>query len=117
MFCFLLAITLCGCVSKSKARAVRNAAFIAGQNAGMVQALQSRAASVTIAGNVRNRMLVWTRDLTVATAFLQAEYQGITDPRGFVIQRNGKQFRIDAKQLLNGEDFELEPGDVLEIQQ
>jgi len=83
----------------------------------MIKALQSRAASVTVVGDVKNTVVVWSSDLTVAKAFLQAEYRGFTDPRRFIVRRNGQQFQIEAKQLLNGEDFDLEPGDILEIQQ
>jgi hypothetical protein len=106
-----------GCESKSTARRQRNTAYVQGQNAGMVRAMQSQAASVTVLGDVRNRVLLWTRDLTIATAFLQADYRGVTDPRGFVVRRGTQQFHFDAQQLLDGEDFALEPGDILEIQQ
>jgi len=106
-----------GCTSNSAARRQRNAAYLQGQNAGMVQAMQSQTASVTVVGDVKNRVLVWTRELTVATAFLQADYQGVNDPRGFLVRRGSQQFRIGADELLNGKDFELEPGDILEIQQ
>ena len=110
-------IGFCSCVSKSRLQSERRTAFIAGQNAGMVKALQSRAANVTVVGDVKNPVVIWTSGLSVAQAFLQAEFRGFNDPRGFIIRRNGQQFRIEAKQLLNGEDFELEPGDILEIQQ
>jgi len=113
----LMAVTLVGCESKSAAKRQRNAAYLQGQNAGMVQALQSKEASVTVVGDVKNRVLTWTRDLTVATAFLQADYQGLNDPRGFLVLRGNQQFRIGADELLDGKDFELEPGDILEIEQ
>jgi len=115
--CLFFTVLLSGCESKSAAKRQRNAAYLQGQNAGMVQALQSQGASVTVVGDVKNRVLTWTRDLTVATAFLQADYQGVNDPRGFRVLRGHQQFRIEADELLDGKDFDLEPGDILEIQQ
>ena len=117
VLCFLLPIAFGGCVSKSRAESERRTAYIAGQNAGMIKALQASAASVTVVGDVKNTVVLWSSDLTVAKAFLQAEYRGFRDPRRFVINRKGQLFQIEARQLLNGEDFELEPGDIMEIQQ
>lgn len=113
----ILVITLGGCISKSTARKQRNVAFIEGKNAGMMQALQTQAQSVTVIGDVKNRVLTWNQDMTVATAFLQANYQGVVEPRGFLVRHGSEQFRLSADELLDGKDLQLLPGDTLEIQQ
>jgi protein involved in polysaccharide export with SLBB domain len=113
----VVAIAFCGCANKSKTKSQLRAAFIAGERQGMVRAQQPGGPRVTIVGEVRNPVLVWSEDLTVAKAIVDAEYYGLHDPVSIVINRAGKEIRINPKRLLAGEDFELQPGDVLEIRQ
>src|ERR1035437_11017856 len=72
----LLAVLLGGCVSKSKADARARAAFIAGQQQAVarMQQIQGQGPSVTINGEVRNRVVPWTEGLTLAKAVVAADY-------------------------------------------
>src|SRR5690349_11130639 len=84
---------LAGCVSKAKAQAQANAAFIAGQQraAMMSRQTQLQGPTVTVVGDVRNALVPWTPDLTLAKAVLAAAYYGTSDPTVIVIQRDGKE--------------------------
>jgi hypothetical protein len=110
-------LALCSCVSKGKADAKANAAFVAGQRQAAMMALQSqiRGPSITVIGEVRNPLVPWTIDLTLTKAVLAAEYYGKNDPSDIVIRRNGQEARYNAKQLLDGTDVQLQPGDVIEL--
>jgi len=108
---------LTGCVSKSKADARARAAFFAGQQqaAQITRQTQLQGPTVTVVGEVRNAMVRWTVDLTLAKAVIAANYYGSTDPTEIVIQRNGQEIHSDPKKLLGGEDVQLEPNDVIII--
>jgi hypothetical protein len=112
-----LAPLVTGCVSKSKAEARAKTAFLAGQRQAAMMAWQNqiRGPSVTVLGEVRNSLVPWTADLTLAKAVLAADYYGQTDPSQIVIQRHGQETAYDPKQLLSGTDVQLEPSDVIEI--
>ena len=107
-------LPLCGCTTKAKARAEARAAFLAGQQQGMMRMQQSQNPSVTVQGAVKVPMVPWTEDLTVAKAIVAAEYYG-NDPREIILVRQGVANRIDPKQLLTGQDPPLQPGDILEV--
>jgi hypothetical protein len=115
----LLAVTLAGCVSKSKANARVRAAYVAGQQEAMrrMQAaqMQSQGPTVTVNGEVRNHLLPWTEGMTLTKALVAAEYSGATDPSQIIIVRSGIATRIDARQILSGVDFPLQPGDILQL--
>jgi hypothetical protein len=102
-------------MSKSKANAKARAAFLAGQQQAMMRMHDAQGTSVRIVGNVKNPMLVWTENLTLAEAIVTAEYQGVGTPVAISIVREGQQFRVDPKQLLRGEDIPLQAGDTIEI--
>ena len=107
----LVAIT--GCTTKSKARLQSHEAFVAGQQQALAQMQQPK--NVMFVGDVQNRMVPWTEDLTLATGIIAADYRGRRDPRSFILHRNGQNYPVSAKQLLQGEDFSLQPGDTIEI--
>ena len=115
----MVAIGLAGCVTKSKAKADARDAFIAGQQQAMTLARmqQSQGPSVTVVGQVRNGIIPWTQDLTLAKAIVNAGYFGASDPHQIVIVHNGQATTIDSKQLLNGEDVPVQAGDVIQIMQ
>src|ERR1039457_3365775 len=75
----LLAVLLGGCVSKSKADARARAAFMAGQQQALVRMQQTLAPSVTVNGEVRNRVVPWTEGMTLAKALVAADYYGAKD--------------------------------------
>ena len=113
----LIVVTFAGCTSRSKARAQAQAAFVAGQQQALIMAQQARTASVTVVGHVRNPVIPWTEDLTVAKAIVAAGYSGLADPREILIRRSGQEIRIESRQLLSGEDVPLQTGDVVEIRE
>jgi len=113
LLCFLLS----GCVSKSKAKLQAQAAFLAGKQQGLqqVQQMQARGPIVTVLGQVRESVLPWSAELTLAKAIVAAGYYGAGDPAEIVVTRAGQEIRVDPKKLLSGEDMPLEPRDVIEL--
>ena len=81
----------------------------------MVHQAQRSGPSVTIVGQVRNSVIPWTPELTLAKALVAADYRGAHDPSEILVARQGKATRYDPKQLLTGEDVPLQPNDVIEI--
>ena len=113
---------LSGCVTKSKADAQARIAFLSGQQQAMMrlqemQQQQARGPCVTFIGPVRNLVVAWHTGLLLSQAVVGANYLGNNDPAAIVIHRAGQNLPIDTKALLNGDDFPLEVGDVIEIQQ
>jgi len=115
----LLAGVAGGCVSKGKADAKARAAYMAGQQEALTRMQQSQAQpqspSVTIYGEVRNRVVPWSEGLTLAGALLAADYCGTGEPAQIIIVRDGVGKRYDVKQVLNGADIPLAAGDVVQI--
>jgi hypothetical protein len=105
-----------GCITKAKAKAQAHAAFLAGQQQAAQRAAENQIPTVRIIGEVKNPVLPWTMDLTLTKAILASGYSGKTDPAGIVIMRQGQELRVDPKKLLNGEDFPLQPRDIVELQ-
>ncbi len=110
----LAALSGSSCTTRAKARANANAAFIAGQQQAWNQFLPMRPNSVRFAGPVRQPLVEWTEDLTLAQAIIAADYQG-PDPRVLIVHRNGQAIPVDPQRLLAGDDMPLERGDVIEI--
>src|SRR5690349_8547195 len=69
LWLLVLIIVPSGCTTKSKANAAARAAYSAGQLQATERILQSRN-SVTIFGPVRNPLVPWTQDLTLAKALV-----------------------------------------------
>jgi hypothetical protein len=114
----LLGLLLCaGCISKAKSDARVRAAFLAGrqQATAPANAPQVQGPSVQIVGNVKTKVVPWTKDLTLAKTLIAAEYQGVGDPSKIRIIRNGLITDIPPEQLLNGEDVPMQAGDLVEI--
>lgn len=110
----LAAFAIVGCVSKTKAKLDAQQAYIAGQQHAMMTMQQNKNA-VQVRGLVKNTVIPWTEDLTVAKAILAAEYQGAHDPSSVIIVRNGTGTEIKAAELLQGHDEPLQAGDLIEI--
>jgi hypothetical protein len=106
-----------GCVTKAAAQAQARAAFLSGQQQALerMQQTQSRGPSITFVGEVKNNVIPWTADLTLARAIVAAGYFGPADPKEIVVLRDGQEMRIDPKALLNGNDILLLPRDVVEV--
>jgi hypothetical protein len=109
----IFVVTITGCTTKRNARLRSQEAFVAGQQQALSQMQHSQ--NVMFVGDVQNRMIPWTEDLTLATGIVAADYRGRHDPKGFTLRRNGQSYTVSAKQLLEGEDFSLQPGDTIEI--
>jgi hypothetical protein len=110
------ALLSAGCVSKAAADARARAAFLAGQQQAMQRMqMEARQPRVTVLGEVRNAVIPWTADLTLAKVIVAASYYGKTDPRLIIIQRNGQELHYDPNDLLKGQDIPMQPGDVVEI--
>jgi len=113
----VLPILAAGCVSKATAEARARSAFLSGQQQALerMQQNQARGPSVTFLGEVKNNLIPWTADLTLARAIVAAEYYGRIDPKEIVVLRDNHEMSIDPKQLLSGGDIPLQPQDVIEL--
>ncbi len=113
----LLCGILGGCVTKAKAKAQADAAYLAGQRDAMarVQQTQPQTPSVRIEGPVKTSVVPWTSGLTLGQAIVAAEYQGVGDPTEILVIRGGMAHRIDIRGLFNGDDPLLQAGDVVHI--
>ncbi|HOX58448.1 MAG TPA: hypothetical protein P5205_15635 [Candidatus Paceibacterota bacterium] len=112
----LLAATAAGgCVSRSKAKLQAREAFLAGQQEAIARMQQNQGPTVTIVGEVRNRVVPWTEGLTLTQALLAADYYGASDPAQVIIVRNGIGKRYDPRQVLEGLEIGLQPGDIVQL--
>ena len=118
-----VAFASAGCVTKSESDARARIAFLEGQNQALMR-MQGTAPQpqppmagpgVTFIGPVQNLAVPWRTGLTLTQAIVSAQYTGNGDPAAIVIHRNGQDIPINPKGLLNGEDFVLQIGDVIEI--
>lgn len=112
---FLLAgLFLAGCTTRAKSDAQAPAAFLAGQRQAM--AAQAQGPSVQVIGNVKNHLVTWTEELTLAKAIVEADYQDLINPRQIIVTHSdGQVVYVDPKKLLRGQDMPLESGDRVEI--
>ena len=109
----ILIFSLAGCTTKSKSNARARAAFLAGQNSAL--RMQPQGLTVAVFGPVRNQVIQWTDELTLAKAIVAAEYQDQRNPREILIRRGGEDFRISPNTLLKGDDIPLQPRDEIII--
>ncbi len=77
--------------------------------------MENRQPRVTVLGEVRNAVIPWTPELTLARVLVAAGYYGKSDPREIVIQRDGQELRYDPKELLQGQDAAVQARDIIEI--
>jgi hypothetical protein len=110
----LVALAATGCVSRSKAAAQARQAYMAGQQAAY-QSMGGAITDVVVLGNVQKHEVPWVAGLTLAQALATANYLGSQDPQSIILKRNSVETQIDPKQLLNGQDVPLQPGDVISV--
>lgn len=113
-----LGLLTAGCAGKSQARLREQNAYLAGQNAILMQQQAQGAApasGVTVVGAVQHPQVPWVAGLTLAQAVATANYVGAEDPKQIIITRNGESATLDASVLLNGSDVPLAAGDVVEL--
>ena len=106
-----------GCITKSKAKLEEQKAFLAGQQQAMMRMSQPQQPVVTFIGPVRNPVVIWSQDMTLAKAIVAAGYEAKTDPNQIMIVRNGQAIPVDPKKLLAGEDIPLVAGDLVQMGQ
>lgn len=118
----LLCVALFGCSSQKSTNAKVRRAYAAGQQAAMAQIQQQQMQQpgdqqVRIIGAVKNSLLTWSQDLTLARALAEAEYLSPSTPKNIIIYRGNQNFRIDPQTVLQGQDYNLFPGDTVQIQE
>jgi hypothetical protein len=114
----LLSLIATGCVSKSKEKLREQNAFLAGQNAALMQRLADQDAQtpgVNVIGPVQHAHVPWVVGLTLAQAIATAEFVGQDQPKQIIITRKGQSATLDAASLLNGKNVPLEVGDTIEL--
>ena len=71
---------------------------------------------VMVSGPVRNPVVEWNEELTLAQAIVTADYLGSRAPRNIFIHRGPEVIRVNPYRLLRGlDDLPMEPGDLIEI--
>lgn len=113
---FLAALPLCGCTTRSKARAEAQAAFAAGQQQAYTQMLQAQRTNIRVLGPVRNPEIPWADGLTLGQVIAAADCTFENDPKVISVIRQRGRIPVDPSILLQGRDVPLEPGDTVEIQ-
>jgi hypothetical protein len=103
-----------GCETKSRARLEARQAYVEGQEQALAQS-RPKPAIVTVTGPVRNRIIPWTEDLTLAKAIVAAEYTAYLNPRLIRVIRDGQATDIKPSALLSGHDMPLQPGDTIQV--
>ena len=112
-FCALL--PLCGCVTRAQARAEARAAYLAGQKDAFATIAAAQRTGIKVVGPVQNSEVPWVEGLTLAQAIATANYTAHGNPKEILLLRRGESATIDPKDLLNGRDVPLEPGDTITL--
>ena len=105
-----------GCETKSRARLEAQRAYVQGQEQALAQS-RPKPQIVAVKGQVRNPVIPWTEDLTLAKAIVAAEYTGYLNPRLIRLFHDGQTTDIKPSALLMGQDMPVAPGDTIEILQ
>jgi hypothetical protein len=114
----ILVLLLAGCVSKKEAELRERQAYMAGQQQSGQQS-QSRpqgSPQVIVQGPVRNHVIPWDENLTLAQAIVDADYTAFINPKHIRVIRNGQMIEeLRGIDLLHRQDFPLEAGDIVDI--
>jgi hypothetical protein len=110
-----LSLAVSGCVSKTKAQAEARAAYAAGQKDAYAHIAAAQRTSVKVFGPVQNPEVPWVEGLTLAQAIATANYTARGNPQEILLLRRGENATIDPRDLLNGHDVPLEPGDTITL--
>ena len=113
--CLLPLLLAAACKTESpQLQQARFQAMLAHEQAA-IQARQQP--SVFVRGDVKNQIIPWNEDLSLAQAIIAAEYRGAWDPHRILIIRKGEAIKVNPKHLLWGtQDPSLEAGDIIEIE-
>jgi len=105
-----------GCVSKSQAQAQARLAYMAGQRDAFAQMQHQQAEpDIKFIGPLNNPTVKWYQGLTLAKAIVAAGYNSTKDPQFIIIRRPNQEIQLDPKRLLDGDDIQLQAGDVVEF--
>jgi hypothetical protein len=117
IFIFVLTgLCLAGCVSKKAADSEARQAYMAGQAQAQKQWQAERPPEVVVRGPVRNPVVPWTEDLTLAKALLDADYTGFMNPHFIRVIRDGQMVQeLRGIDLIHGQDFPLAAGDIIDV--
>jgi len=118
MLAALVVLTLmpvCGCVTKSQARADARAAYLAGQKDAFATIAATQRTGIKVFGPVQNSEVPWVEGMTLAQAIATATYTAPGNPKEIILLRRGENATIDPRDLLNGHDVPLEPGDTITL--
>ena len=113
-FLSILLSATTGCETKSRARLEARQAYIEGQEQALAQS-RPKTPIVTVTGPVRNSVIPWTDQLTLAKAIVAADYTGYLNPRLIRVIRDGQAIEIKPSALLNGQDMPLQAGDTIQV--
>jgi hypothetical protein len=112
----LLVLLLTGCVSRKESEMQARQAYLAGQQQAARQWQSERPPEVAVQGPVRNPVVPWVDDLTLAKAIVDADYTGFMNPIFIRVIRNGQMIEeMRGIDLLHHQDFPLEPGDIVVV--
>lgn len=107
---------MAGCVSKKTADARAREAYREGQDQAAKQWQEKRPPEVVMRGPVQHPTVAWTENLTLAKAIVDANYTGFMNPVLIRVIRNGQMVdEVKGIDLLHGQDFPLEAGDIVDI--
>jgi hypothetical protein len=112
----LLAALSGGCTTRATAEAQTRAAYLAGENAALEREQASQRTGIVVLGQVQTHEVPWVAGLTLAQALVTANYNGFGNPKRIILIRQGQHTVISARDLLNGQDMPLQPGDMIQIQ-
>jgi hypothetical protein len=111
----LAMLSLCGCVTKGKATAEARAAYLAGQRDAYAAIAAKQRTSIQVIGPVQNSEVSWVEGLTLTQAIATANYNAEGSPKNIILLRRGESATVNPKDLLNGHDIPLEPGDTITL--
>lgn len=111
-----------GCASKKAAQKNQRAAYAMGLQSGRMeqrshQQSEADATSITFSGAAKSAAIPWREELSLSQAIVEAGHSGRRNPRAVFVHRGSDVFQVPAWRLLHGEDFQIEPGDHIEIRQ
>src|SRR5271170_4979329 len=86
----LLVLLLAGCVSRKEADLRVRAAYLEGQQQAARQWQSQQPPQITVRGPVRNPVVPWQDDLTLAKAIVDSNYTGFMNPVLIRVIRNGE---------------------------
>ena len=113
IFILATALSMAGCVTKSKAQAMARQAYLDGQRSAFASMKVQQ--NVAVLGDVDHHQVPWVDGLTLAQAIATAHYNGLHDPKVILINRRGEIGHINPRDLLHGRDIPLDPGDIVTV--